>query len=231
METSSSSNAAISSSRCRRNARIPSVSELDSCTVENDKPHQIQAKFHIGLRSPLYSQANAPREINSESKCEEPTLRGFSKQNRRQPSTGWLIVEPDAHQRHRLHDMQTIREAPAQQRSIPRGHKNSRTSERFCRGDQRLHVEIRFGCGMAEKSQPGRISSNCTATFYHLRGAFLDGLRKFGAAVKSMHAPRQCVAPVYIARLSCPDRTSGHIAFTWLSLDAGKRLAYIETEV
>ena len=83
--------------------------------------------------------------------------------------------------------MQAIREAPAQQRGVPRRQENSGTSEGFRRGDQRLHVEVALRRCMAEESQNRSVSGNAARALHHNGGVVLDGLREFRASIESMH--------------------------------------------
>src|SRR5579871_811729 len=131
---------------------------------------------------------------------------------------------------HRLNNVQTVREAPAQHCIIPRGQKNSGTAERFRGGDERLKINVRLGCGMSEESEGSRVSRNSAAALHDNCSFVLHRFRQLGSAIKSMDLPGKRIACVQIGGFRRPHETPGYTSLDSPSLEAGKGLPDIEPE-
>lgn len=106
-----------------------------------------------------------------------------SKQDRREPRTRWFVVKSNAHQGHRLDDLQSIREAPAQQCAVARRDENAGASKGFDRSDESLHVRIRLCRRVAEERERGCVSGNTASSLYHCGSVLLNGLCQLGPSV------------------------------------------------
>jgi hypothetical protein len=126
--------------------------------------------------------------------------------------------------------VQTVREAPAQHRIVPRRHENSWTAERFRGGNERLKVKVRLGRGMTGESEGSCVSRNSAAALYGNCSFVLHGFRQLGSTIKSMDLPGKYIACVQIGGFRWPNETPGDTSLESPSLEAGKGLPDIEPE-
>jgi hypothetical protein len=93
--------------------------------------------------------------------------RGLSIEDRRQKRSLRVAVGSKAHQRHRLHDPQSLLQGPAKQLGVANGQHEPGPREGGGRPDQRLQVVSGLANGMAEEPDAGRVAgeqSSCSTT-------------------------------------------------------------------
>src|SRR5438270_10206050 len=101
-----------------------------------------------------------------------------------------MVIEAGRHECHGLDDAEAVGQAPAHQNVVSGRHKDSWTGEGFCRGDERLQVDIGLGGGVAEEGEVRCVSGDPASAFYYARSALLDCLRQVDTAVESVNPAR-----------------------------------------
>src|SRR6202048_2269771 len=198
--------------------------------LTQDDPESTPDSLSLSLRLPeRFAELTSVIFHQTEHDAKHPPA---SKQNRRKPSPTRRVIEPSAHQSHRLNDAQTIRQAPAKQSVVPRRHEDARTAERLRRRDERLQVHVALCRRMAEERQVAGVSGDPTAApspLYHLGSDMVNYLCRIVSAIYSVHLTGHSIPSLQIARLRWSHRTAGHTPLEGSSLHARQRLPDIET--
>jgi hypothetical protein len=119
--------------------------------------------------------------------------RSNSVQDRGQKRPGGLIVQAEAHQRHRLDHAQTMPQAPTQQLAVARRQQKPRPGKGGGGADESLEVLIALPYGMAEKADCGGVSCDAAAVLDHRRGFLRDRVEEFLPALVAVEPEVQPV--------------------------------------
>ena len=89
---------------------------------------------------------------------------------------------------------ESVLQAPAEERGVAGGHQDAGAVENFGSRDQGLEIAHGFAHGMSEEGHRRRVAGDARGALHYFRGALLDGVGKFAAAVVAVDfaATRGC---------------------------------------
>src|SRR5438874_8649194 len=93
----------------------------------------------------------------------------FSIQNRGQKGAARLVVQPEAHQGHRLRNAQTVLQAPAQQVVVASRQQETWAGKCFGGADERLQFPVTLAHGVTEEANDSRVAGDTSTVFHDSR--------------------------------------------------------------
>src|SRR6476660_6549222 len=150
--------------------------------------------------------------------------------NRRQKCTGWLVVEPHAHQRHGLIDAESVRQAPAEQLAVARGHYQAGTDESRRLSNQRFYIVIALADRMTEKTDHGCVTGNLAGVLDQRGRSLFDCLQELRGAVVAMDSDTERVASLEVTRVCLAHGVTRNLHADRRTLQVRQRLARVESQ-
>src|SRR4051812_40560423 len=117
-----------------------------------------------------------------------------SVQDRRQERADGLIVQAEAHQRHRLDHAKPVFQAPPEQLAVARRQEKPGPQEGWGHADEGLEVFIALSHSMAEEADGGGVACDAAAVLNHSCGSLLDRVEEFPPTLVAMEPEVQPVA-------------------------------------